>query len=330
MSTNARREGNGISGDGCPAVKPAGGKEKATTGVQPLGTFRFLHTQFEKDGIIVETEIPETRWEKLYYSIASPALGSFTITSHFKGRETPVQERELKIDDILQMQNENKHLDLQYSKLNILKVVQLLQSIFPISAAHRSATNRDATLLMHESLLSFLVNACSTRVPARSLSEVAQLQKTLTISMASNNVVSAIVGSSECRRALLELSSQLGLANDPNLRAAQRADDERIATILVSIFDSKDGEDAVLRLEGDPAQYFLDVVQETLDKGLLLAEDHSRMARRMIRKLSERCDMLPSSLFVTGVSGREEHPTFGGVGQMILKLGPEPNWWFKL
>ncbi|KAF7373431.1 hypothetical protein MSAN_00552700 [Mycena sanguinolenta] len=79
-------------------------------------------------------------------------------------------------------------------------------------------------------------------------------------------MVSAIVGSLESRRALLELASQLGLANDPKLRAAQRTDDERIATILVSIFDSKDEGDTVLRLEGDPAQHFLDVVQETLDK----------------------------------------------------------------
>ncbi|KAJ7778445.1 kinase-like domain-containing protein [Mycena metata] len=36
------------------------------------------------------------------------------------------------------------------------------------------------------------------------------------------------------------------------------------------------------------------------------------MARRMIRKLSESCDIFPSSLFITGVTGREEDPTFGG------------------
>lgn len=36
------------------------------------------------------------------------------------------------------------------------------------------------------------------------------------------------------------------------------------------------------------------------------------MARRIIRKLSESCDRLPSSLFISGVTGREEYPTFGG------------------
>ncbi|KAJ6525873.1 kinase-like domain-containing protein, partial [Mycena vulgaris] len=33
---------------------------------------------------------------------------------------------------------------------------------------------------------------------------------------------------------------------------------------------------------------------------------------RIIHKLSESSDMLPSALFITGVSGREEHPTYGG------------------
>ncbi|KAJ7938157.1 kinase-like domain-containing protein, partial [Mycena leptocephala] len=109
-----------------------------------------------------------------------------------------------------------------------------------------------------------------------------------------------------------QLSVDLGLANDPKLRGAVRADDETIATLLVSIFNSKSAEEAVLCLEGDSAQYFLDVVQDMLDKGFLLEQEHSRMAHRIIRKLSEACDRLPSSLFITGVSGREEHPTFGG------------------
>ncbi|KAJ7353458.1 kinase-like domain-containing protein, partial [Mycena albidolilacea] len=111
---------------------------------------------------------------------------------------------------------------------------------------------------------------------------------------------------------LVQLSSKLGLTNNPRLRAAQRKDNERIAAVLVSIFNSKFEEAAVLSLEGHSAQSFLDVIQGALDKGFLLREDHSRMARRIIRKLSESCDRLPSSLFISGVTGREEYPTFGG------------------
>ncbi|KAJ7802196.1 kinase-like domain-containing protein [Mycena olivaceomarginata] len=166
-------------------------------------------------------------------------------------------------------------------------------------------------IMIHESLLLFLRDACSTLEPSLN----ASVQKTLdryTLSMASNNLVSAILASLEFRKILLELSSKLGLTNNPRLRAAQRKDDQRIAAVLVSIFNSKFEEAVVLGLEGDSAQCFLDVVQSALDKGFLLREDHSRMARRIIRKLSESCDRLPSSLFISGVTGREEYPTFGG------------------
>ncbi|KAF8183723.1 kinase-like domain-containing protein [Mycena galopus ATCC 62051] len=131
-------------------------------------------------------------------------------------------------------------------------------------------------------------------------------------SMTFDSVVSAIVESLGCRTRVLELSNELELTNDPSLRAAMRADEERIAGLLVSIFSSKSDEETVLRLEGDSAQHFLDVVQETLDRGFLMTQKHNRMALRIIRKLSESCDMLPTSLFIVGVNGRDEHPSFGG------------------
>ncbi|KAJ7921479.1 hypothetical protein B0H13DRAFT_1544815, partial [Mycena leptocephala] len=94
------------------------------------------------------------------------------------------------------------------------------------------------------------------------------------------------------------------------LRKALRADEERIATLLVSVFDSE--EDLALSLEGDAAQSFIDVVQNALDRGFLMDPQNSRRARRIIRKLSEVSDNLPSSLYITGVTGSEEHPTYGG------------------
>ncbi|KAF8150405.1 kinase-like domain-containing protein [Mycena galopus ATCC 62051] len=36
------------------------------------------------------------------------------------------------------------------------------------------------------------------------------------------------------------------------------------------------------------------------------------MAWRIIRKLSTSCDILPSSIFITGVRGKDQYPTFGG------------------
>ncbi|KAJ7260947.1 hypothetical protein B0H12DRAFT_1013805, partial [Mycena haematopus] len=113
-----------------------------------------------------------------------------------------------------------------------------------------------------------------------------------------------------------QLSTELQLTNDPKLRTAIRADEARIATFLVSIFHSKSDEETVLRLEGHSAQHFLDVVQEVISptnpRGFIMAPEHTKMALRIIRKLSALCDKLPSSLFIVGVTRRDEHPTFGG------------------
>ncbi|KAJ7202467.1 kinase-like domain-containing protein [Mycena haematopus] len=128
-------------------------------------------------------------------------------------------------------------------------------------------------------------------------------------SMTCDSVVSAIGKSGMPTESL---STELELTNDPKLRTAMRADEERIATFLLFIFNSKSDEETVLRLEGDSAQHFLDVVQETLDRGFIMVQEHTKMALRIIRKLSALCDKLPSSLFIVGVTGRDEHPTFGG------------------
>ncbi|KAF7340962.1 PINc domain-containing protein [Mycena sanguinolenta] len=169
--------------------------------------------------------------------------------------------------------------------------------------------------LIYEALISYLKDACDAGIPGRSAGEVAQLHARLDgylLSRPSDNVVSGIVESVKCLKTLLELSANLGLTNNSKLRMALHRDGERIATLLVSIFTSKSLEAAALRLEGDSAQCFLDVVQNTLDKGFLLAHEDSRMARRIIRKLVCSSDKLPSALFITGITGKEEHPTFGG------------------
>ncbi|KAJ7762172.1 kinase-like domain-containing protein [Mycena metata] len=129
--------------------------------------------------------------------------------------------------------------------------------------------------------------------------------------MTSGSVVGAIMDSLKNRKILLEVASQLGL-KDFIVRAALRADEEHLVALLVSALESKPIENSILTLEDDSAQCFIDVVQDILDKGFLMAPEHSSKARRLIRKLSESRERLPSALFITGVSGREELPTFGG------------------
>ncbi|KAJ7839900.1 kinase-like domain-containing protein, partial [Mycena leptocephala] len=100
--------------------------------------------------------------------------------------------------------------------------------------------------------------------------------------------------------------------DNPRLRDALREDEERIAKEIIAILSSEAERAAVLKLEGDSAQNFLDVVQNTLDRGFLIEKENNSKARRLILKLSEACDRLPSSLFITGVTGRNEHAIFGG------------------
>ncbi|KAF7374440.1 hypothetical protein MSAN_00328100 [Mycena sanguinolenta] len=133
------------------------------------------------------------------------------------------------------------------------------------SPPSRRASVMPIQILVYEALISCLKDACDPGIPGRSPRD-AQLRTTLDgylLSMASDNVVSGIVQSVEYLKTLLELSVELGLANDNKLRMALHKDGERIAALLMSIFASKSLEEAVLRLEGDSAQCFLDVVQST-------------------------------------------------------------------
>ncbi|KAJ6554057.1 kinase-like domain-containing protein [Mycena vulgaris] len=135
---------------------------------------------------------------------------------------------------------------------------------------------------------------------------------TLFDTVSADDVISAIVKSRDSRKTLLQFANELGIYGDERLRDALRRDEEQIADFILAILNSVTERAAVLRLEGDSAQYFLDVVQNTLDRGYLIQHEHSSKARRIIVKLSEACDKLPSSLFITGVTGRDEHATFGG------------------
>ncbi|KAI0218425.1 RasGAP protein [Massospora cicadina] len=107
----------------------SGIKEKAKP--QVLGPYKFSHFQLEKDGTIVESNIPENRRNNIYFNIFSPVPGTFIIALHYKGREKPILEMDLKLDDLLEKQQDNVHLlDLEYVQLNVAKLLALLRRTF--------------------------------------------------------------------------------------------------------------------------------------------------------------------------------------------------------
>ncbi|THH22134.1 hypothetical protein EUX98_g8242 [Antrodiella citrinella] len=91
-------------------VVTVGGKEKKAAKPVVLGPYRFTHAQLEKEGIIVESNVPDNRRPNIYFNITSPTPGTFIIALHYKGREKAILEMDLNIDDLLEKQKDNKHL----------------------------------------------------------------------------------------------------------------------------------------------------------------------------------------------------------------------------
>ncbi|KAK0562440.1 RasGAP protein [Tilletia horrida] len=112
-------------------VISVGGKEKKMGKNQVLGPYRFTHAQMEKDGIIVESNVPENRRANIFFNITSPSPGTFIIALHYKGREKAILEMDLKLDDLLEKQKDDVQLlDLEYVQLNVVRILQLLNKTF--------------------------------------------------------------------------------------------------------------------------------------------------------------------------------------------------------
>ncbi|KAG9289687.1 hypothetical protein G9A89_014422 [Geosiphon pyriformis] len=117
-------------GPGSSVVK-VNGKGHNPPKIKVLGPFKFTHATLERDGIIVETNVPENRRQNLYFNISSPIPGTFIIALHYKGREAAILEMDLKLDDLLEKQQDNVlSLDLEYVQLDVNKMLQLLNRTF--------------------------------------------------------------------------------------------------------------------------------------------------------------------------------------------------------
>ncbi|BFZ56423.1 RasGAP protein [Savitreella phatthalungensis] len=111
-------------------VVAVGGKQKKQ-GKLVLGPHRFTHAQLERDGVIVETNVPESRRQNIFFNISSPSPGAFVISLHYKGRTRGLLELDLKLDDLLEMQqNSVQLLDLEYVHFHVGRTLQMLNKIF--------------------------------------------------------------------------------------------------------------------------------------------------------------------------------------------------------
>ncbi|KAK9473811.1 Rho GTPase activation protein [Dipodascopsis tothii] len=108
-----------------------GGKAKKQAKPQNLGPYRFTQQQLEKEGVIVLCNVPDHRRQNLFFFISSPIPGTFVISLHYKGRSRGLLELSLKLDDLLEMENnEVEVLDLEYVVVNVPRTLSLLQRQF--------------------------------------------------------------------------------------------------------------------------------------------------------------------------------------------------------
>ncbi|RPA84228.1 Rho GTPase activation protein [Ascobolus immersus RN42] len=109
----------------------AEGKGRKQQKQNVLGPYKFTHQQLEKEGVIQKSNVPENRRANIFFNITSPMAGTFVISLHYKGRSRGLLELDLKLDDLLEMQQNNQdELDLEYVQFNVPKVLALLNKRF--------------------------------------------------------------------------------------------------------------------------------------------------------------------------------------------------------
>ncbi|KAI7868596.1 Rho GTPase activation protein [Spinellus fusiger] len=112
-------------------VELEGKATKKSVKVHVQGPFKFTHQQLEKEGVIVETEVLETIRVNVFLMMSSPIPGTFIITLNHRGRDKPILEIDLKLDDLLEKQQYNiTLLDLEYIRLDVKRTLQLLTKTF--------------------------------------------------------------------------------------------------------------------------------------------------------------------------------------------------------
>ncbi|CCJ31210.1 unnamed protein product [Pneumocystis jirovecii] len=112
-------------------VVSVGGKERKRKKQQVLGPYKYTHFQLEKELVIAESNVPDDRRANIYFTITSPLPGTFVISLHYKGRDRGLLELDLKLDDLLEMQQSNvQYLDLEYVQFNVSKILQLVNRQF--------------------------------------------------------------------------------------------------------------------------------------------------------------------------------------------------------
>ncbi|KAF7378260.1 Kinase-like protein [Mycena sanguinolenta] len=123
--------------------------------------------------------------------------------------------------------------------------------------------------------------------------------------------VEYLVCASHHRKKLSEVSLALGVSEDIALREAFEKDQNALGKTLLQVLYLPSCEEAILTLRGESAQSVLDIIQYSLEH-VVKAREVTTKARRLLRKLCEKSDRVPSSLIIAGVIPRDNCVSIAG------------------
>ncbi|KAJ7617184.1 kinase-like domain-containing protein [Roridomyces roridus] len=178
------------------------------------------------------------------------------------------------------------------------------------------ALEEDKTLIYHRTF-NYLQSVAFARSNLDAMSRLENLGRT-----ERPNTLDSAVNVLKYRGILMEISTSLEVTNDPDLEAICNEDQVIVVDILLSILSSVTDQHAtLLALDGQSALSILDIMQDTLDKCLLIDEHVKLKAQKTIEKLVRSSHRFPSSLFISGVTQREHMDTcFGGFGDVYKAM----------
>ncbi|KYQ91046.1 RasGTPase-activating protein [Tieghemostelium lacteum] len=93
------------------------------------GPFKFAYSQLEKDGMIIESEVPNDKRSMIFFNFTSEQPGIFDVVLMY--RNVSVTEIRLQLDELLEMQSVGKvEYETDFIKLNVNLLIFLLNKTF--------------------------------------------------------------------------------------------------------------------------------------------------------------------------------------------------------
>jgi len=104
-------------------------KKKEGKSSKAKGPFKYSHTQLEKDGIIMSSEVPEDRHSSIFFVFSASTPGVFDVVVMFGRRH--IARLQLQLDDLLERQHLGQlEYETDFLKLNVNLLIYLLNRDF--------------------------------------------------------------------------------------------------------------------------------------------------------------------------------------------------------